>query len=98
MKKKTGKTGYYNFRSVVQLSYTAQSKAVKEVYDMIDSGELQYLSEGFFDAIKKAWNKAKTFVKNLWEKVKKWISGSVNRMMDFLEIKPQITMTNEITW
>ena len=71
MKKKTGKTGYYNFRSVVQLSYTAQSKAVKEVYDMIDSGELQYLSEGFFDAIKKAWNKAKTFVKNLWEKVKK---------------------------
>ena len=29
-KKKTGKTGFYNFRSVVQLSYTAQSKAVKE--------------------------------------------------------------------
>ena len=95
---KETKTGYYNFRSVVQLSYTAQSKAVKEVYDMVDSGELQYLSEGFFDAIKKAWNKAKTFIKNLWEKVKKWISSSVNRMMDFLEIKPQITMTNEITW
>ena len=97
-KKKTGKTGFYNFRSVVQLSYTAQSKAVKEVYDMVDSGELQYLSEGFFDAIKRAWNKAKTFIKNLWDKVKKWISSSVNRMMDFLEIKPQITMTNEITW
>ena len=95
---KETKTGYYNFRSVVQLSYTAQSKAVKEVYDMVDSGELQYLSEGFFDAIKRAWNKAKTFIKNLWEKVKKWISSSVNRMMDFLEIKPQISMTNEITW
>ncbi len=95
---KETKTGFYNFRSVVQLSYTAQAKAVKEVYDMVDSGELQYLSEGFFDAIKKAWNKAKTFIKNLWDKVKKWISSSVNRMMDFLEIKPQISMTNEISW
>ena len=97
-KKKIGKTGFYNFRSVVQLSYTAQAKSVKEVYDMVDSGELQYLSEGFMDAMKRAWDKAKKFIANLWKKVKEWISSSVNRMMDFLEIKPDVKFKNEIIW
>ena len=97
-KKEIGKTGFYNFRSVIQLSYTAQAKAANEVYDMVNSGELEYLSEGFFDAMKRAWNKAKKFVAKLWEKVKEWIASSVNRMMDFLEIKPDVKFKNEIVW
>lgn len=97
-KKKIGKTGYYNFRSVVQLSYTAQAKAVNEVYDMVNSGRLTYLSEGFMDAMKRAWNKAKIYVTKLWKKVKSWIATSVNRMMDFLEIKPSMQFKNEIVW
>ena len=95
---KIGKTGFYNFRSVIQLSYTAQAKAVKEVYDMVDSGELQYLSEGFMDAMKRAWDKTKRFVANLWKKIKEWVASSVNRMMDFLEIKPDVKFKNEIVW
>jgi len=97
-KKGVGKTGFYNFRSVIQLSYTAQSKAVKEVYDMVDSGKLQYLSEGFMDAMKRAWNKTKKFVANLWKKVKEWVASSVNRMMDFLGITPDVKFKNEIIW
>ena len=97
-KKEIGKTGFYNFRSVIQLSYTALAKAANEVYDMVNSGELEYLSEGFFDAMKRAWNKAKKFVAKLWEKVKEWIASSVNRMMDFLEIKPEVKFKNEIVW
>ena len=95
---KIGKTGFYNFRSVVQLSYTAQAKAVNEVYDMVDSGEFEYLSEGFMDAMKRAWNKAKRFIVNLWKKIKEWVASSVNRMMDFLEIKPDVKFKNEIVW
>jgi len=67
-------------------------------YDLVNSGELEYLSEGFFDAIKRAWNKFKTFVKNLIEKVQKWIKQSANNMMEFLELKPDIKFNNEIVW
>ena len=65
---------------------------------MIDSGEFEYLSEGFMDAMKRAWNKAKRFIVNLWKKIKEWVASSVNRMMDFLEIKPDVKFKNEIVW
>ena len=65
---------------------------------MVNSGRLTYLSEGFMDAMKRAWNKAKIYVTKLWKKVKSWIATSVNRMMDFLEIKPSMQFKNEIVW
>ena len=71
---------------------------MKEVHDQVDNGELQYLSEGFFDAIKKAWNKFKTFLKTLFTKVKKYVTSSAQAMMDFLGIVPDITYTNKVTW
>jgi len=92
------KTGYYRFWSTVGLVYSAAVKANNEAYDLVNSGELEYLSEGFFDAIKRAWNKFKTFVKNLIEKVQKWIKQSANNMMEFLELKPDIKFNNEIVW
>ena len=102
VKKKIGgkdtKTGYYRFWSTVGLMYTAAVKANNEAYDLVNSGELEYLSEGFFDAIKRAWNKFKTFIKNLVKKVQKWIKQSANNMMEFLELKADITFNNEIVW
>ena len=92
------KTGYYRFWSTVGLVYSAAVKANNEAYDLVNSGELEYLSEGFFDAIKRAWNKFKTFIKNLVKKVQKWIKQSANNMMEFLELKPDITFNNEIVW
>ena len=56
----TTKTGHYRFWSTVGLMYSAAVKANNEAYDLVNSGELEYLSEGFFDAIKRAWNKFKT--------------------------------------
>ena len=95
---KDTKTGHYRFWSTVGLGYNAAAKALKEVHDQVDNGELQYLSEGFFDAIKKAWNKFKTFLKTLFTKVKKYVTSSAQAMMDFLGIVPDITYTNKVTW
>ncbi len=94
----TTKTGHYRFWSTVGLMYTAAVKANNEAYDLVHSGEVEYLSEGFFDAIKRAWNKFKSFVKNLVKKVQKWIKQSANNMMEFLELKPDIKFNNEIVW
>ena len=48
--------------------------------------------------MKRAWDKTKRFVANLWKKIKEWVASSVNRMMDFLEIKPDVKFKNEIVW
>ena len=63
---------------------------------MYNYGEL--LTEGFLDVIKNIWNKFKTWLVNLLKKVKEWISESVENMMNFLGLKPDIEFNNEITW
>ena len=65
---------------------------------MMNSGELEYLSEGFFDFVSKAWNKFKSFVSNLIEKVKDFITKSVDNMMKFFDIEPKISFTNNVKW
>jgi regulator of sigma D len=95
---KDQKTGYYRFYSVVGLAYKAAVKSQNEVYDMMNSGELEYLSEGFFDFIKKAWNKFKGFVKNLIEKATKWVQQSARNMMEFFELQPKVKFNNNIRW
>ena len=95
---KDGKTGNYRFRSVVGLMYDAADNTKNEINNMMNSGELEYLSEGFFDFISRAWNKFKSFVSNLIEKVKDFITESVNNMMEFFDIKPQISFRNNVKW
>ena len=92
------KTGHYRFWSTVGLMYKAAVKTQNEVYDMMNSGELEYLSEGFFDFITKAWNKFKSFVKNLIKKVKKWVKKSAKNMMEYFELKPIVSFNNNISW
>jgi len=95
---KDQKTGYYRFYSVVGLAYNAAVKSQGEVYDRVNSGELEYLSEGFFDFIKRAWNKFKAFVKNLIEKATKWVQKSAHNMMEFFELQPKVRFNNNIRW
>ena len=92
------KTGHYRFWSTVGLMYNAAIKTQNEVYDMMNSGELEYLSEGFFDFISRAWNKFKSFVKNLIEKVKNWIKKSVNNMMEYFQLQPNVRFRNQVRW
>ena len=92
------KTGHYRFWSTVGLMYKAAVKTQNEVYDMMNSGELEYLSEGFFDFISRAWNKFKSFVKNLIEKVKNWIKKSVNNMMEYFQLQPNVRFKNQVRW
>ena len=92
------KTGHYRFWSTVGLMYKAAIKTQNEVYDMMNSGELEYLSEGFFDFISRAWNKFKSFVKNLIEKVKNWIKKSVNNMMEYFQLQPNVRFRNQVRW
>ena len=95
---KDGKTGNYRFRSVVGLMYDAADNTKNEINDMMNSGELEYLSEGFFDFVSKAWNKFKSFVSNLIEKVKDFITKSVNNMMEFFDVEPKISFRNNVKW
>ena len=95
---KDQKTGYYRFYSVVGLAYKAAVKTQNEVYDMMNSGELEYLSEGFFDFIKRAWNKFKDFVKNIIEKATKWVQQSARNMMEFFQLQPKVRFNNNIRW
>ena len=89
----------YDLLSVVNLGYDMALKATEEMneaYDLYNSGEL--LTEGFFDKLKKIWNKFKTWLANLLKKVKEWVSSSVENMMNFLGLKPDIKFNNEIIW
>ena len=95
---KDGKTGNYRFRSVVGLMYDAADDTKNEINNMMNSGELEYLSEGFFDFVSKAWKKFKSFVSNLIGKVKDFITKSVNNMIEFFDIEPKISFRNNIKW
>jgi len=95
---KDGKTGNYRFRSVVGLMYDAADNTKNEINNMMNSGELEYLSEGFFDFVSKAWKKFKSFVRNLIGKVKDFITKSVNNMIEFFDIEPKISFRNNIKW
>ena len=95
---KDGKTGNYRFRSVVGLMYDAADNTKNEINNMMNSGELEYLSEGFFDFVSRAWKKFKSFVSKLIGKVKDFITQSVNNMMEFFDIEPKISFTNNVKW
>ena len=92
------KTGHYRFWSTVGLMYKAVAKTQGEIYDMMNSGEVEYLSEGFFDFIKRAWSKFKSFVGRLVQKVISWVSKSAKNMMEYFELRPNISFRNNVRW
>ena len=92
------KTGHYRFWSTVGLMYDAAVKTETNCYDMMNSGELEYLSEGFFDFIKKAWSNFKSFVKNLIAKATNWAKQSAHNMMEYLELQPTVRFNNNVRW
>ena len=95
---KSSKTGHYGFRSTVGLLYTAADNTKNEINNMMNSGELEYLSEGFFDFISRAWNKFKAFARNLIEKVQNFIIQSVDNMMEYFDINPSVIFRNNVNW
>ena len=95
---KDGKTGHYRFWSTVGLMYNAAVKTQNEVYDMMNSGELEYLSEGFFDFIGGVWNKFKSWVSKVIAKAMNWIKKSADNMVRFFELHPIIRFNNRVVW
>ena len=94
----TQKTGHYKFWSTVGLMYNAAIKETDEVYDMVNSGQLEYLSEGFMDKITAAWDRFKNWLSDMLQKVRTYITSSVKAMVEFLELEPDIKFKNEIAW
>lgn len=93
---KDTKTGFYRFWSVVGLGYTAAVKNMKEAYEQYENGQLLY--EGFFDKVKKIYNKFISFLSNLFSKVKEFVTSSVKNMQDFLGLQPVVKFKNEVAW
>ena len=92
------KTGYYTFYSVVSLMYQEAAKTEQVIYDRVNSGELEYLSEGFFDFIGGVWNKFKSWVSKVIAKAMNWIKKSADNMVRFFELHPIIRFNNRVVW
>jgi len=93
---KDTKTGFYRFWSVVGLGYTAAVKNMKEAYEQYENGQLLY--EGFFDKVKKIYNKFTSFLSNLFSKIKDFVTSSVKNMQDFLGLEPVVKFKNKVAW
>jgi len=92
------KTGYYTFYSVVSLMYQEAAKTEQVIYDRVNSGELEYLSEGFFDFIGGVWNKFKSWVSKVIAKAMNWIKKSADNIVKFFEMHPIIRFNNNVRW
>ena len=90
------KTGFYRFWSVVGLGYSAAIKNLKNSYEQYENGEL--LQEGFFDAAKRIFNNFMRVIKNVFSKMRAFITASVKNMQDFLGLQPVINFNNNISW
>ena len=77
-----GKTGKYNFWSVVSL-----------IVDAMSASEKEELQEGILDVIK---TKVKSIYFKIISKVKGFITNSVSNLMKFLGFEPSISVKKEI--
>ena len=93
---KDQKTGYYRFWSVVGLGYTAAVKNLKNAYDDYEDGNL--LQEGFFNRIKGIFRKFTAFLSRIFTAVKNFVTQSVQNMMEFLGLEPDIKFNNQVDW
>ena len=81
-----GKTGEYNFWSVVSLIVDAFDEAYAPY-------EGQVLTEGILDTIK---SKVSGFFSRVWNKVKKFYQKSIMTLLKFLKVVPDITVNKKI--
>ena len=81
-----GKTGEYNYWSVVSLIVDAFDEAYAPY-------EGQVLTEGILDIIK---SKVSGFFSRVWNKVKKFYQGGIQKMQKFLGLAPDITVKKNI--
>ena len=81
-----GKTGEYNFWSVVSLIVNAFDEAYAPY-------EGQVLTEGIIDTIK---SKVSGFFSKVWNKVKKIYKKTVTSLVGFLKVTPTIVVRKRI--
>jgi hypothetical protein len=92
------KTGYYNFYDVISLYFRQAEATENYINDMVNSGEVEFLSEGFFDFVSRTWNKFKTWGKNLLEKAINWIKKSAVNLVKFFEMEPIVKFPQTVVW
>jgi hypothetical protein len=98
-KSKGEKTGHYSFRGVVSLLYKAALKEQQDLEYLVSNGELEYLSEGFFDKIKSMINKVTNYITSIFNKVESFITQSAEYFADFLGLAvDNITFKNSVKW
>ena len=87
----TKKTGYYSIFSAVGLG-------LKNMQEEIESIEGDLLTEAVLDKIKGAFKKFINYMKKMIQKVVEWIGDSWQRLVQFLDLEPEISFNNNPTW
>ena len=85
-----GKTGFYTFWSAVGVGV---KMVVKEE---LEKGPM--LNEGVFDFVKRIYDKAKNWLSNFWDKVKKMVGDTWESLLSFMALEPVIRFNNTIKW
>ena len=92
------KTGYYRFWSVVGLGYKAAVQQTEELMRDVENGNVQYLSEGFFDKLQAIYDKVKDVISKAFKAIKNFLVTSALNFAEFLSLEPEISFTSEIKW
>jgi len=95
---KETKTGYYRFWSVVGLGYKAAITQTEELMREVENGNIQYLSEGFMDKLKAIYDKVKDVISKAFTAIKNFLVSSAANFAKFLDLEPEISFTNKISW
>lgn len=92
------KTGYYRFWSVVGLGYKAAAEKTEQLMNEVNNGELEYLSEGFFDRVKSIMRSVGDIIKRAFTSAMKWLMQKASNFAEFLGLEPQIRFNNNVKW
>jgi len=87
----TKKTGYYSIYSAVGLG-------LKNMQEELDAIEGDLLTEGVLDKIKGAFKKFTNYMKRMIKAVVSYIGDSWQKLVQFLDLEPQIRFNNNPTW
>jgi len=66
------------------------------VQEEVEKGPM--LNEGILDMIKRAYNKAKDWLSNFWDKVKKMVGDTWDSLLSFMALEPVVKFNNKIKW
>ena len=98
-----GKTGYYNFFSIVGLNIKMKDIVDEEIQVLQNQLDEGLIDEGkFWDKMKDVWqnamNKARDFLIRMWNKIKAIISQSWEALISFMMLEPVVRYNNNIRW